>query len=256
MFMNFYATLNRADNSISSIMSTTHLDSAYAAKNGLVEVSSEDAAIIEKYLPTHDIVLDPVEGLMVYERVGQKIDNAKTQLKALLTSTIASGFAFEGNLFSCSIYDQVNVYHFENNSESSYATVDDKTITISKDKMAAFKAAMSYHVFTLYRSHLGFKQKLELCSTFKDVDIIVNSVKVFYDGYKKNRNNAVASYASSNTAAVEITVAPTITATVETTVEASATPTLAISEPSSVPETTSADETIATSPAPEDHSQG
>ena len=253
--MNFYATLNRADNSISSIMSTTHLDSAYAAKNGLVEVSSEDAAIIEKYLPTHDVVLDPVEGLMVYERVGQKIDNAKTQLKALLTATISSGFAFEGNLFSCSLYDQINVYHFESNNESTYATVDDKAITIPKNKLDGFKAAMSYHVFTLYRSHLGFKQKLELCSTFKDVDIIINSVKVFYEGYKKNRNSAVAAYVSSESeAAVELTVAPSVPVVEVSVTTPTVAPTVAPTT-SVAPTSLDATSESVTSPSPDDHSQ-
>jgi hypothetical protein len=226
--MNFYATLNKSDNSISSIMSTTHLDSAYAVKNGLVEVSSEDAAIIEKYLPTHDIILDSVEGLMVYERIGQKVDNAKTQLKTMLTSAINAGFVFEDQVFSCSIYDQINVYHFENNMQSRYSTVNDDLVYVPKDKLGLFKKAMASHVFSLYRSHLGFKSKLEQCSTFKDVDVIVNSARIFYDAFKKSKNAQVEEYLASTVSPTVLTTTLPVTQTpvpkVETTVSPSLPP--------------------------------
>lgn len=206
--MNYYATVNKADNSVSSIMSTTQLDPEYAAKNGMVEVYAEDAAIIEKYLPTHDVIIDPVEGLMVYERVGQRIDSAKTQLTNMLSTTIESGFFHDGNIFSCSLYDQVNTYHMEHFDGFQGLNSNGEFVTIGN--IVDFKKTMARHVFSLYRSHIGFKNKLVKCTTFKEIDSLLNSARIFYDGFKKNRDRIYAEFLKNKAEQVLETPAPVV----------------------------------------------
>jgi hypothetical protein len=176
--MKYFVTLSE-DRAVASVMGTSSLSADVAAEQQLVEVSADDASIIEKYLASHDIVIDDTGKLLVYERLDQKIASDSLLLNSMVTAAISKGFEFEDLRFGCDTYDQINI-HLLAVSGGMIKDVTGVMVSFDVERAQSLLKTMAAHVQKLMVEHWNFKERLKTIRNFREADGVINAAKDFY----------------------------------------------------------------------------